>query len=465
MPIWVKLPQLPLCLWGLKSLNKIGSAIGNPLMTDECTTQKLRVSYARILVEVDTTQKLVEEITISDRTGGKIKQIVEYEWKPEFCEKCQKAGHQCGKKKVVKKWIPRNKQADEVKADPLPKTPVQNTETEGEDKPEGWITVGKAARHTGKAIEVIGKLKEISSRLLKLRPTIAILIETRVKNKNAKKIRDKLKLPHNYLDNYKWHDNGRLWIEWDNSKIDLDRRKVLWKDLEAIHKHQQGPWCVIGDFNNVTKAQDRIGGKAVTESEYIDLLNMMETTGLAEMDTTGEFYTWTNKQVIGTIYSRIDRVLGNLDWFQDNLDTVLTVLPANVSDHSLLCVSRKDPIIKNNKNFRFSNCLIEMEGYNDMVKASWSKPTRGSPMVRLWNKLKRLQQDMRRFSKPLSNLKQNLIKAREDLQFAQENLRNNNMNGDSIDRVRQLTEEVINLNELEEKDAYAESKSGLDKER
>lgn len=156
MPIWVKLPQLPLCLWGLKSLNKIGSAIGNPLMTDECTAQKLRVSYARILVEVDITQKLVEEITISDRTGGKIKQIVEYEWKPEFCEKCQKAGHQCGKKKVVKKWIPRNKQADEVKADPLPKTPVQNTETEGEDKPEGWITVGKAARHTGKAIEVIG---------------------------------------------------------------------------------------------------------------------------------------------------------------------------------------------------------------------------------------------------------------------------------------------------------------------
>ncbi|XP_040872094.1 uncharacterized protein [Glycine max] len=243
----------------------------------------------------------------------------------------------------------------------------------------------------------------------------------------------------------------KFWLTAVYALNQLDRRKVLWKDLEAIHKHQQGPWCVIGDFNNVTKAQDRIGGKAVTESEYIDLLNMMETTGLAEMDTTGEFYTWTNKQVIGTIYSRIDRVLGNLDWFQDNLDTVLTVLPASVSDHALLCVSRKDPIIKNNKNFRLSNCLIEMEGYNDMVKASWSRPTRGSPMVRLWNKLKRLQQDMRRFSKPLSNLKQNLIKAREYLQFAQENLRNNNMNGHRIDRVRKLTKDVINLNEMEEK--------------
>ncbi|KAH1256677.1 putative ribonuclease H protein [Glycine max] len=262
MPIWVKLSQLPLCLWGLKSLNKIGSAISNPLMTDECTAQKLRVSYARILVEVDITQKLVEEITISDRTGGKIKQIVEYEWKPEFCEKCQKAGHQCGKKKVVKKWIPRNKQADEVKADPLPKTPVQNTETEGEVKPEGWITVGKAARHTGKAIEVIGKLKEISSHLLKLRPTIAILIETRVKNKNAKKIRDKLKLPHNYLDNYKWHDNGRLWIEWDNSKIDVRHVKCSSQYVHVGVYNLQGEFkfwlTVVGDSKSVSMMMETI---------------------------------------------------------------------------------------------------------------------------------------------------------------------------------------------------------------
>jgi hypothetical protein len=32
IPIWVKLPQLPLYLWGVKSLSKIGSALGNPLL-------------------------------------------------------------------------------------------------------------------------------------------------------------------------------------------------------------------------------------------------------------------------------------------------------------------------------------------------------------------------------------------------------------------------------------------------
>lgn len=45
-PIWVIFPQLPLTYWGETSIGKILSVIGKPLMTDVCTTKKLRVSYA-----------------------------------------------------------------------------------------------------------------------------------------------------------------------------------------------------------------------------------------------------------------------------------------------------------------------------------------------------------------------------------------------------------------------------------
>lgn len=57
LPIWVKLPSLPLHLWGVRSLGKIGNALGNSLFIDECSANKLRLSYARILVEIDVTQK------------------------------------------------------------------------------------------------------------------------------------------------------------------------------------------------------------------------------------------------------------------------------------------------------------------------------------------------------------------------------------------------------------------------
>lgn len=69
IPLWVKLPQQPLHLWGARSLSKIGSAIGTPLVTYECITNKLRLSYARILVEVDIIQELKKDITICDADG------------------------------------------------------------------------------------------------------------------------------------------------------------------------------------------------------------------------------------------------------------------------------------------------------------------------------------------------------------------------------------------------------------
>ncbi|XP_058724742.1 uncharacterized protein LOC131596170 [Vicia villosa] len=105
-PIWVKLPHLPLHLWGVRSLNKIGSALGNLLVTDECTASKAQVSYTRILVEVDVSQEMKEVITIKDTEGKKLQQMVEYEWKPLFCDQCQKFGHKCTPK-IVRKWQPK----------------------------------------------------------------------------------------------------------------------------------------------------------------------------------------------------------------------------------------------------------------------------------------------------------------------------------------------------------------------
>lgn len=64
LPIWVNFHQLPLKYWGEKSIGKVSSLIGKPMMTDECTEKKLRVSYARVLIEVDITSKLKETITI-----------------------------------------------------------------------------------------------------------------------------------------------------------------------------------------------------------------------------------------------------------------------------------------------------------------------------------------------------------------------------------------------------------------
>lgn len=118
----------------------------------------------------------------------------------------------------------------------------------------------------------------------------------------------------------------KYWLTAVYAHNQLDKIRKLWKEIEQIQQNIYGPWCVIGDFNNVVKAHDRIGGNAVTEKEYVDMQEMMMRNGLSEMDSTGDYFTWFNKHTIDPIYSRIDRLIGNVDWFQHYSDATLNIL-------------------------------------------------------------------------------------------------------------------------------------------
>ena len=71
------------------------SVVGVPVLADECTMNKRKVSYARVLVEVDITQDFVKEISVRDNTGRDFIQKAISEWRPFFCRKCNKVGHDC----------------------------------------------------------------------------------------------------------------------------------------------------------------------------------------------------------------------------------------------------------------------------------------------------------------------------------------------------------------------------------
>ncbi|KAG5585995.1 hypothetical protein H5410_046429 [Solanum commersonii] len=62
IPLWVKLPNLPLNCWTATTLNKIGSGIGKTLCANAYTSNMEQISYARVLVETDVTQQMKERI-------------------------------------------------------------------------------------------------------------------------------------------------------------------------------------------------------------------------------------------------------------------------------------------------------------------------------------------------------------------------------------------------------------------
>ncbi|KAK4390170.1 putative ribonuclease H protein [Sesamum angolense] len=92
-PVWATRPSLPLECWHPNALGKIGSRLGIPIAMDSLTMKMERVSYARILVEVDASKKLVDHVEFILPNGVTRKQPVVYEYTPKFCSTCKRFGH------------------------------------------------------------------------------------------------------------------------------------------------------------------------------------------------------------------------------------------------------------------------------------------------------------------------------------------------------------------------------------
>lgn len=114
IPIWVKYPNLPLNCLSMDSLSRISSGLGVPVYADECTTKVDRISFARVLVEMDVARELPKKIKVEDPNGRVFDQVIQYEWVPEYCTKCMQIGHKCQLKdgprnrpapKIVSKWL------------------------------------------------------------------------------------------------------------------------------------------------------------------------------------------------------------------------------------------------------------------------------------------------------------------------------------------------------------------------
>jgi len=94
--VWIKFPNLPLKCWTPRCLSKLASVLGKPLQCDKLTATKERVSYARVLVEVDLLADLRSSINVTLPNGNPLIQRVIYETLPKFCKHCKVLGHSTG---------------------------------------------------------------------------------------------------------------------------------------------------------------------------------------------------------------------------------------------------------------------------------------------------------------------------------------------------------------------------------
>ncbi|XP_075079903.1 uncharacterized protein LOC142165191 [Nicotiana tabacum] len=249
VPIWINLPGLPIQCWVEENLGRIASLLGKPICTDRLTAKCERVSYARILVEMDITQLFPDEVCVEipDRSWM---QRVEFKWKPKFCLDCNKFGHGTGK----------CQQATQQEEEPMKHKRRRKKRT-------------KIGKHAVVIQGAAGKTKhrEINYEELDRRNVFAPLtilespftegqqgqppstiagqtanedmiacLETRVKKHRSQNICRKMGVDWQCKDNYDYAPNGRLWLLWKEANVHVT---VLGRTEQLIH-------CLVKDKNS-----------------------------------------------------------------------------------------------------------------------------------------------------------------------------------------------------------------------
>ena len=150
VPVWIRLYHVPIEYWTAKGLSFVASAVGCPLHADYITLSRKRLSYARVCVEIDAKEALIEEFDFQCSNGRWIPVKVDYEWVPQKCVTCGVFGHtlhSCPRNDLVKeegkKWIPKST---------IPSTIEAESTKDGGVKQDEWVTVSR--RKNGKAAVV-----------------------------------------------------------------------------------------------------------------------------------------------------------------------------------------------------------------------------------------------------------------------------------------------------------------------
>ncbi|XP_071723822.1 uncharacterized protein [Rutidosis leptorrhynchoides] len=236
------------------------------------------------------------------------------------------------------------------------------------------------------------KFQKVAQVLRKERPTIAFLSETRKSSREM----ERLKKNFGFRNCIVWDRIGTgggvalLWNEID-VKVNLQsfshwpvdavinnswrltsiygnpkiaERWRTWDLLRNLHLSCSLPWVVGGDFNEILKQSEKLGGDERSISQMEEFIEAIELCELRELEFRGSEFTWCNRQY-------------------------------DVSDHLPLIFGSTDEVRKyfGGRRFRYGNLWSDNKDCELIVAASWNGPGTVS------HKLARASDDLDKWSR------------------------------------------------------------------
>ncbi|XP_031392075.1 uncharacterized protein LOC116204137 [Punica granatum] len=225
---------------------------------------------------------------------------------------------------------------------------------------------------------------------------IFVIIETRVKEVNCKKIADGWKGWYMF-ENYQFAGNGRLWlmvredlqvqilsksaqfihlllnvpkgvgwiaVTFVYASNDMMERRLLWHDLQVVAGSMSHSWVLLGDFNAVKDIKEvKADGREIAMDQSMrDFADFMNSAELTDHTSIGCYYTWSNKR-----------------------------------QEAMLKFGEKESA--GPKPFKFFHFWTEHPKYMALVRRVWTEAQEGTPMEVLYKKLRSLKMHLKDFNR------------------------------------------------------------------
>ncbi|XP_070002870.1 uncharacterized protein [Nicotiana sylvestris] len=307
VPIWVIFPSLPIQFWSKENLGRIASYLEKLICSDKLTANCDRISYARILIEMDISQKLPDSLMIEVADGKYKEQMLECEWKPAYCEECLQLGQHtesCTKVQQAQRQVnqqhvkPKKQQKKKQQAGQWRvKIVNEKDQKEKEDSPEPHQEENIDAEYSQQK----RRGKQIMKDQGQINRKGHCCLETKIKPRSVAKVRAKFSREWKVYSDETINERGWIWILWKEQLVQVNiilfsdqlvhckvkdkstqntfditfvygkntiaERRNLWGQLRQIQSNIQEAWLLTGDFNNMLSVDDRINGQPVQQAE------------------------------------------------------------------------------------------------------------------------------------------------------------------------------------------------------
>ena len=223
---------------------------------------------------------------------------------------------------------------------------------------------------------------------------------------------------------------------------DTQNRHEAWARLKTLKSRRSAPWICAGDFNEVTRQSEKLGGRIRPHAQMQAFRDVLDDYGFLDLGFISSNFTRHKHFAHYMVWERLDRAVAMTDWLEILPDTKVYHLDVTSSNHKPIWIVPDGMDCRQNRPFRFEQLWMTEKGCGETIEAMWKETYDAYGGQKILKKVDRFGLELTKWSKHcFGSVRRELEKKRKQLVQAKQRA----MQGGSDARMKQLEAEINKL--------------------